>query len=287
VNNQIDLNAVVGYMIMIMMIGMMMKLMTKELKPAAERPLIYGPRGERLTHSSSSEIRRLGEPRGEEERTRVHEEFYGTGELPVRGTGLSERGESAESRRLGEPKTAAERRETHKETYGTSELPGRGKGRGSAPEGSRSGYITGDGFVVETEGGHSDCPGCGTYTSYYSEDYVTRWGEVRTKTIWHCDKCGDVEEDIPYPTEDATDREYVEYCFSLAKKYGHVDPSITRAKNLSEHHSIHGPERQKLVDEFGSWATGRAEAVCPEDDVECVRREAGRLIYAYRRSFTG
>ncbi len=56
---------------------------------------------------------------------------------------------------------------------------------------------------------------------------------------------------------------------------------------LIGHQSIHGPERQELVDEFGTWAIGRAESVCPEDDVACVRREAGRLIYAYRKGFTG
>jgi len=128
-NNQIDLNTIMGYMVMIMMIGMMMKVMTRELKPAAERPLIYGPRGEVLTHHSSSEVRRLGEPRSEEERARVHEEFYGTGELPVRGTGLSERGESAEGRGLGEPKTEEERGETHLTRYGSKRLPERGKGR--------------------------------------------------------------------------------------------------------------------------------------------------------------
>jgi len=60
-----------------------------------------------------------------------------------------------------------------------------------------------------------------------------------------------------------------------------------RGEVLTGHHSIHGPERKKLVDEFGTWAVGRAESVCPEDDVACVRREAGRLIYAYRRGFTG
>lgn len=42
---------------------------------------------------SSSEIRRLGRPRTEEERAKVHEEFYGTKELPARGKGLVERGE--------------------------------------------------------------------------------------------------------------------------------------------------------------------------------------------------
>jgi uncharacterized membrane protein (UPF0127 family) len=46
--------------------------------------------------SHSSEGRRLGEPRSEKERARAHKEFYGTEELPPRGTGLSERGESGE-----------------------------------------------------------------------------------------------------------------------------------------------------------------------------------------------
>ena len=139
-NNQIDLNTLMGYMVMIMMIGMMMRVMTRELKPAVERPLVYGPRGEVLTHSS--EVRRLGKPRSEEERAGVHKEFYGTKELPPRGTGLEER------------------------------------------------------------------------------------------------------------------------------------------------HSIHGPERKRLVDQYGTWAVGRAESVCPEDDVECVGREASRLLGAYRRGFT-
>lgn len=45
----------------------------------------------------------------------------------------------------------------------------------------------------------------------------------------------------------------------------------------STHHSIHGPERDRLVDQFGTWAVGRAEAVCPADDVSCVEREAAKL----------
>jgi len=220
-NNQIDLNTIMSYMIMIMMIGMMMKIMTRELRPAAERPLIYGPRGEVITHHSSSEVRRLGIPRSEEERARVHEEFYGTGELPARGTGLIERGESAEGRGLGEPKTAAERRETHRGIYGTGEPPERGKGRKVAT---------------------IKCPICGDEIEVREYDRITRSEALRKH---------------------------------LEEKHG------TTA------HSIHGPERQRLVDEFGSWAIGRAESVCPEDDIECVRREAGRLIYAYRRSFTG
>jgi len=58
---------------------------------------------------------------------KVHEEFYGTKELPPRGTGLKERKESTEGRRLGEPKTEVERRETHQRKYGTQELSERGK----------------------------------------------------------------------------------------------------------------------------------------------------------------
>lgn len=179
-NNQIDLNALVGYMVMIMMIGMMMKVMTKELKPAVERPLIYGPRGEVLTHHSSSEVRQLGEP-----------------------------------------KAKAERMETHRRIYGTSELPERGKGR-----------------EVTT----IKCPICGEEIEVKEYNRITRSEALRRH---------------------------------LEEKHG------TTA------HSIHGPERQKLVDQFGTWAVGRAESVCPEDDVACVEREAGRLIYAYRRSFTG
>lgn len=49
------------------------------------------------------------------------------------------------------------------------------------------------------------------------------------------------------------------------------------------HHSIHGPERERLVKELGTWAVGRAESVCPEDDVNCVEREAARLLKAYRK----
>jgi hypothetical protein len=48
------------------------------------------------------------------------------------------------------------------------------------------------------------------------------------------------------------------------------------------HHSIHGPERAELVDWYGSWAVGRAEAMCPEDDVACVRQEAERLYTSSR-----
>ena len=51
---------------------------------------------------------------------------------------------------------------------------------------------------------------------------------------------------------------------------------------FAEHHSIHGSERKKLVDMYGSWSVGRAESFCPEGDVECVKREAARLYLAHR-----
>jgi len=53
-------------------------------------------------------------------------------------------------------------------------------------------------------------------------------------------------------------------------------------EDVEEEGSIHGPEREELVKQYGTWAVGRAESVCPEDDVECVRREAARLLQAYR-----
>lgn len=53
-------------------------------------------------------------------------------------------------------------------------------------------------------------------------------------------------------------------------------------KEEGGHHSIHGEPRRRLVEKYGSWAVGRAEAVCGEDDVACVTREAKRLIETVR-----
>ena len=39
----------------------------------------------------------------------------------------------------------------------------------------------------------------------------------------------------------------------------------------------HMLERQELIDKYGSWAVGRAEAVCPKGDMECIEKEAARL----------
>lgn len=56
-------------------------------------------------------------------------------------------------------------------------------------------------------------------------------------------------------------------------------------KPLSEQHSISGEPRRRLVEEHGSWAVGRAEAICPEGDIACVTREAERLIETLRARY--
>jgi len=55
---------------------------------------------------------------------------------------------------------------------------------------------------------------------------------------------------------------------------------------FAEHHSIHGRERDELVRMYGTWAVGRAESMCPEGDIECVKMEAARLYGAHRRAYT-
>ena len=39
----------------------------------------------------------------------------------------------------------------------------------------------------------------------------------------------------------------------------------------------HMLEEQELVDQYGSWAVGRAKSVCPKYDMDCIRKEAARL----------
>lgn len=58
-------------------------------------------------------------------------------------------------------------------------------------------------------------------------------------------------------------------------------------KPFEERHSIHGEPRRRLVEKHGSWAVGRAEAICPENDVACVEREAKRLIETLRSRYGG
>lgn len=70
---------------------------------------------------------------------------------------------------------------------------------------------------------------------------------------------------------------------------GLVFPLITgmlrKERRSDKHYSIPGEPHRRLVEKYGSWAVGRAESVCPEGDVECVEREAARLLGAYRRGF--
>jgi hypothetical protein len=39
----------------------------------------------------------------------------------------------------------------------------------------------------------------------------------------------------------------------------------------------HAIMRGQLVDKYGSWAVGRAESVCPLNDMDCIEKEAARL----------
>ena len=71
----------------------------------------------------------------------------------------------------------------------------------------------------------------------------------------------------------------------VVEGYNSTTRSEALRKHIEEkhsHHSIHGEPRRRLVEEYGSWAVGRAEAVCPEDDIACVTREAKRLMETIR-----
>ncbi|MFW6125530.1 MAG: hypothetical protein ACOC58_00330 [Chloroflexota bacterium] len=46
----------------------------------------------------------------------------------------------------------------------------------------------------------------------------------------------------------------------------------------TEHHSISWEAKRPLMEKYGKWAVELAEALCPENDVACVEREAKRLI---------
>jgi len=51
------------------------------------------------------------------------------------------------------------------------------------------------------------------------------------------------------------------------------------------HHSIPLEAKKPLIDRYGLWAVNRAEALCPENDVACVEREAKRMaeVIKHRR----
>jgi len=51
--------------------------------------------------------------------------------------------------------------------------------------------------------------------------------------------------------------------------------------------AIYGKPRQDLVDKYGTWAVGRAEAVCPEGDTACVTKEAERLFNTIQKRYGG
>lgn len=47
--------------------------------------------------------------------------------------------------------------------------------------------------------------------------------------------------------------------------------------------SISPRAKRPLVEKYGLWAVNRAEAFCPQNDVECVEREAKRAYQVYRQ----
>ena len=53
----------------------------------------------------------------------------------------------------------------------------------------------------------------------------------------------------------------------------------------TSHHSIPWEAKKPLVNRYGLWAVNRAEALCPENDVACVEREAKRMaeVIKHRR----
>lgn len=214
-NQQLDLNTLMNYMILMVVIVMMMRMVTRALEPAKPREVekLYPgevPPGYKPLHLRSSN--------------------------PAYGV----EGEHHTTYGYGEPKTEAERRETHLKRYGTEEIPEKGSGYGPA-------------YGIEEKREIRDL--------LEGHTTVESWG--------------------------------VSCITDLARLMGEPVPTtregkaqlIGRAEEYVEHHSIHGPERQKLVDQYGSWSVGRAEAVCPEGDIECVRMEAARLLGAYRRGY--
>lgn len=231
--------------------------------------------------SSSSSVRRLGKPRTEEERAKIHEEFYGTKELPPRGTGLKERGEhhsnpggtevyveklpmcdfSCGRQALYDGRTKqgpwAYMCEEHFKQHGVG--LGTGRGQRLIPR-----KALGEAEKIRGE------PGKELSVTMTKENFET----AAMEGVWYptCPYCG-----AETPAE--PDAHNV-YCQACSRRFEIINPFFS-----SGHHSIHGPERQKLVDQYGSWSVGRAESVCPEGDVECVEREAARLLGAYRRGF--
>jgi len=54
--------------------------------------------------------------------------------------------------------------------------------------------------------------------------------------------------------------------------------AMMRTAFLPTHHSIPWEAKASLIERHGKWAVNRAEAICPENDVACVDREAKRMV---------
>ena len=60
-----------------------------------------------------------------------------------------------------------------------------------------------------------------------------------------------------------------------------VKPPIMMLQTLNSYYE----KRSALVDQYGSWQVGRAEAVCPKGDLSCIEREASRLAAVLRGKY--
>lgn len=133
-------------------------------------------------------------------------------------------------------------------------------------------------YVVTTDGG-----------VFAEEDIIPATGHM-------------IEIPLTKPPLPSSSREQIERMAKEGYEWSAVDDWVTRQvgydkealdwareiynkAKLEEQHSISGEPRRRLVEEHGSWAVGRAEAICPEGDIACVTREAKRLIETLRTRY--
>ncbi len=216
-------------------------------------------------------------------------------------------GSSSNPQRLGKAKTEAERKEAHLAKYGTKELPERGSGQdkyyweisdkeigeiiqrgkpyttaSKALSGARS-YQKGR---VGKDKEHS------VIIRIFADSNMEEWGKTIKPVMESGMRRGIPLEIGKTPLQKAAlDRLWPHSVIEihsdgdLTVRSGDKKYIVTTEGGVFEEegqHSIHGEPRRRLVEEYGSWAVGRAEAICPEDDVACVTRESKRLIETLR-----
>lgn len=234
----IDLNTIINFMVLMMVMGMMMKMMTSAIKEPAG--LLYkgaAPPRYRPPRVGAAPPIRLRE-----------EEFYRP--PPPIFTSVPET--TQEWRRLGDCITAS---------------------------GAYAGTEDVADLVTKT-----DQPIYEWYSVAERSVALAERREAKNILLWWGEKAGCYKEHHSSPGRYGEPKSEEERAEEHERLYGTRE--TPERGRLFEHHSIHGPERQHLVDLYGSWAVGRAESVCPEGDVPCVEREASRLLGAYRRAYT-